>query len=212
LELLSIDKQASVGHDSQLKKKEKPMDIDTVLLETEEKMTKSIEYLQREYRGVRTGRANTALLEYVKVEYYGSNVDLREIAGISVPEPTQLLIKPFDPGSKAEIIKAIERSGLGLNPQSEGSQIRIMLPPPSSERRKQLAMQVRKMAEDCRVTIRNERRDANKSLEALENDPKSKISEDQVTSAKEYIDEVTKKTTTKIDDLTNKKVSEVEEI
>ena len=192
--------------------KEKPMDIDTVLLETEEKMTKSIEYLQREYRGVRTGRANTALLEYVKVEYYGSNVDLREIAGISVPEPTQLLIKPFDPGSKAEIIKAIERSGLGLNPQSEGSQIRIMLPPPSSERRKQLAMQVRKMAEDCRVTIRNERRDANKSLEALENDPKSKISEDQVTSAKEYIDEVTKKTTTKIDDLTNKKVSEVEEI
>ena len=117
------------------------MDIDTVLLETEEKMTKSIEYLQREYRGVRTGRANTALLEYVKVEYYGSNVDLREIAGISVPEPTQLLIKPFDPGSKAEIIKAIERSGLGLNPQSEGSQIRIMLPPPSSERRKQLAMQ-----------------------------------------------------------------------
>ncbi|RLS28332.1 MAG: ribosome recycling factor [Planctomycetota bacterium] len=209
---MSIDKQASVGHDSQLKKKEKPMDIDTVLLETEEKMTKSIEYLQREYRGVRTGRANTALLEYVKVEYYGSNVDLREIAGISVPEPTQLLIKPFDPGSKAEIIKAIERSGLGLNPQSEGSQIRIMLPPPSSERRKQLAMQVRKMAEDCRVTIRNERRDANKSLEALENDPKSKISEDQVTSAKEYIDEVTKKTTTKIDDLTNKKVSEVEEI
>ncbi len=188
------------------------MDIDTVLLETEEKMTKSIEYLQREYRGVRTGRANTALLEYVKVEYYGSNVDLREIAGISIPEPTQLLIKPFDPGSKAEIIKAIERSGLGLNPQSEGSQIRIMLPPPSSERRKQLAMQVRKMAEDCRVTIRNERRDANKSLEALENDPKSKISEDQVTSAKEYIDEVTKKTTTKIDDLTNKKVSEVEEI
>ncbi|NDG62970.1 MAG: ribosome recycling factor [Planctomycetes bacterium] len=186
------------------------MDIDTVLLETEEKMTKSIEYLQREYRGVRTGRANTALLEYVKVEYYGSNVDLREIAGISVPEPTQLLIKPFDPGSKAEIIKAIERSGLGLNPQSEGSQIRIMLPPPSAERRKQLAMQVRKMAEDCRVTIRNERRDANKSLEALENDPKSKISEDQVTSAKEYIDEVTKKTTTKIDDLTNKKVSEVD--
>ncbi|MDA0215128.1 MAG: ribosome recycling factor, partial [Planctomycetota bacterium] len=78
------------------------MDIDTVLLATEEKMTKSIEYLQREYRGVRTGRANTALLEYVKVEYYGSNVDLREIAGISVPEPTQFLIKPFDPGSKAE--------------------------------------------------------------------------------------------------------------
>lgn len=188
------------------------MDIDTVLMETEEKMTKSIEYLQREYRGVRTGRANTALLEYVKVEYYGSTVDLRDIAGISVPEPTQLLVKPFDPSAKSEIIKAIERSGLGLNPQAEGAQIRIMLPPPSSERRKQLAAQVRKMAEDSRVTIRNERRDANKAIDALENDPKSKVSEDQVTSAKEYVDEVTKKTTTKIDELTNKKVAEVEEI
>ncbi len=188
------------------------MDIDTVLLETQEKMTKSIEYLQREYRGVRTGRANTALLEYVKVEYYGSFVDLREIAAISVPEPTQLLVKPFDPGAKAEIIKAIEKSGLGLNPQSEGAQIRIMLPPPSSERRKQLATQVKKMAEECRVTIRNERRDANKAIEALENDSKSKLSEDQVESAKEYVDEVTKKTTARIDELTNKKVSEVEEI
>lgn len=188
------------------------MDIDTVLLETEEKMTKSIDYLQREYRGVRTGRANTALLEYVKVEYYGSFVDLREIAGVSVPEPTQLLVKPFDPGAKAEIIKAIERSGLGLNPQSEGAQIRVMLPPPSVERRKQLAAQVRKMAEECRVTVRNERRDGNKTIDALKNDPKLKISEDQVTNAKEYIDELTKTTTTRIDDLTNKKVSEVEEI
>lgn len=188
------------------------MDIDTVILETEEKMSKSLEYLQREYRGVRTGRANTALLEYVKVEYYGSSVNLREIASISVPEPTQLLVKPFDPGAKAEIIKAIERSGLGLNPQTEGNQIRIMLPPPSAERRKQLAVQVRKMAEDCRVTVRNERRDANKAIDALLNDAKSKISEDQVESAKEYIDEATKKTTVKIDELTNKKVAEVEEI
>ncbi len=188
------------------------MDIDTILLEAEERMTKSIDYLQREYRGVRTGRASTALLEYIKVEYYGSHVDLREIAAISVPEPTQLLVKPFDPGAKSEIVKAIEKSGLGLNPQTEGSQIRIMLPPPSSERRKQLSAQVRKMAEDSRVTIRNERRDANKALEALENDPKSKVSEDQVKSAKEYVDDLTKKTTQKIDDLTNKKVAEVEEI
>lgn len=188
------------------------MDIDTVLLEAEERMGKGIDYLQRELRGVRTGRASTALLEYIKVEYYGSNVDLREIAGISVPEPTQLLIKPFDPGAKAEIIKAIERSGLGLNPQSEGSQIRVNIPSPSADRRKQLVVQVRKMAEESRVTIRNERRDANKALDVLEADPKSKVSEDQVEKAKEYIDEITKTTSTKIDELTAKKVADIEEI
>ncbi|MSR44501.1 MAG: ribosome recycling factor [Phycisphaerales bacterium] len=188
------------------------MDIDTVLLEAEERMLKSLDYLQREYRGVRTGRANTALLEYIKVEYYGSFVDLREIAAVSVPEPTQLLVKPFDPGAKNEIIKAIEKSGLGLNPQSEGNQIRVMLPSPSADRRKQLAVQVRKMAEDARVTVRNERRDANKALDALKNDPKSKMSEDQVTSGKDYIDELTKTTGKKIDDLTTKKVTEIEEI
>jgi len=188
------------------------MDIDTVILEAEERMDKSVEYLQREYRGVRTGRASTALLEYIKVEYYGSTVDLREIAAVSVPEPTQLLVKPFDPGAKNEIIKAIERSGLGLNPQAEGSQIRIMLPPSSAERRKQLATQVRKMAEDSRVTIRNERRDANKSVDALLADPKLKVSEDQAKRAKEAIDEATKKATARIDELTTKKVAEVEEI
>lgn len=188
------------------------MDMDTVILEAEDRMEKSVEYLQREYRGVRMGRANTALLEYIKVEYYGSSVDLREIAAISVPEPTQLLVKPFDPSAKTEIIKAIERSGLGLNPQSEGSQIRIMLPPPSAERRKQLAAQVRKMAEDSRVTIRNERRDANKSVDALLTDPKAKVSEDQAKRAKEAIDDATKKATARIDELTTKKVAEVEEI
>ncbi|MSR69256.1 MAG: ribosome recycling factor [Phycisphaerales bacterium] len=188
------------------------MDIDTILLEAEERMAKSLDYLQREFRGVRTGRASTALLEYIKVEYYGSHVDLREIAGISVPEPTQLLVKPFDPGAKTEIMKAIERSGLGLNPQSEGSQIRVNIPSPSADRRKQLVVQVRKMAEESRVTIRNERRDANKALDVLEADPKSKVSEDQVEKAKEYIDEVTKATSTKIDDMTAKKVTDVEEI
>ncbi len=188
------------------------MDIDTILLEAEERMAKSLDYLSREFRGVRTGRASTALLEYIKVEYYGSHVDLREIAGISVAEPTQLLVKPFDPGAKTEIMKAIERSGLGLNPQSEGAQIRVAIPAPSSDRRKQLVVQVRKMAEESRVTIRNERRDANKALDVLEADPKSKISEDQVEKAKEYIDEITKTTSTKIDDMTTKKVADIEEI
>ena len=188
------------------------MDTDTVLLEVEEKMVKSLEHLQREVRGLRTGRASTALLEYVKVEYYGSFVDLRELAGISVPEPTQLLVKPFDPGAKMAIIKAIETSGLGLNPQSEGSQLRINVPAPSAERRKQLSTQVRKLAEETRVAIRNERRDANKAIDALTHDAKAKISEDAAANAKEYVDEITKKISAKVDEAAEKKVKEIEDI
>jgi ribosome recycling factor len=188
------------------------MDTDTILLEVEEKMTKSLEYLQREVRGLRTGRASTALLEFLKIDYYGSMVDLRELAAISVPEPTQLLVKPFDPGAKAAIVKAIEMSSLGLNPQSEGSQLRINVPAPSSDRRRQLAMQVRKMAEETRVAMRNERRDANKAIDALAHDPKAKLSEDAATGAKEAIDELTKQFTGKIDELADRKVKEIEEV
>ncbi len=188
------------------------MDTDTILLEAEEKMVKSLDHLQREVRGIRTGRASTALLEFIKVDYYGSMVDLRELAAISVPEPTQLLVKPFDPGAKLAIIKAIETSNLGLNPQSEGSQLRMNLPAPSSDRRRQLATQVRKMAEETRIAMRNERRDANKAIDTLVHDPKAKLSEDTATAAKESIDELIKQFTGKIDELADKKVKEIEEV
>src|SRR5690606_21916429 len=96
------------------------MDLDELQLEAEEAMDKAVEYLKGELRGVRTGRASTGLVEYIKVDVYGSQSDLRSLAIISVPEPTQLLIKPFDPSTVQDIVKAIEKSGLGLNPQSEG--------------------------------------------------------------------------------------------
>jgi ribosome recycling factor len=188
------------------------MDLDTILLECEERMQKSVDYLQRELRGLRTGRASTALLEYVKVEYYGSMTDLRELAAISVPEASQLLCKPFDPSAKAAIIRAIETSGLGLNPQAEGNQIRINVPPPSADRRKQLAGQVKKLAEESRVSIRNERRDANKAIDLAKADPKVKVSEDQAKGAKESVDDLTKQYTTRIDEMAAKKVAEIEEI
>jgi ribosome recycling factor len=117
------------------------MDIDEILLETTDGMDKTLEYLQKELRGMRTGRANTALLEYVKVDYYGSHTDLRELAAISVAESQQLLVKPFDPASKNDIIKAIEAADLGLNPMAEGSAIRVSVPAPSSDRRRQLVTQ-----------------------------------------------------------------------
>lgn len=187
------------------------MDADTILLECEERMDKTVEYLMRELRGVRTGRATTALIEYVKVDYYGSPTDLRELAAINVPEPTQLMVKPFDPGAKQAIIKAIESAQLGLNPQSEGNAIRIMVPAPSGDRRKQLVSQVRKMAEEAKVAIRNERRDANKHIDQLANG-KDPLPEDAVESAKEEIDAMTKRHTERIDELSGKKAKEIEEI
>ncbi len=152
------------------------MDVDWILQDCRERMDKSLDYFQRELRGIRTGRASTALIDYVKVDYYGSVTELRELAAVSVPEPTMLLVKPFDPSSQSNIIKALETADLGLNPRPDGPAIRIGVPPPSAERRKQLMTQVKKMAEDARVAIRNERRDANKHLDQLVKD--KTISED----------------------------------
>ncbi|MEI6023066.1 MAG: ribosome recycling factor [Phycisphaerales bacterium] len=187
------------------------MDLDTILLECEDQMEKSVEHLSKELRGMRTGRATTAMLEYIKVDYYGSMTDLRELAAISVPEPTQLLVKPFDPGAKSEIVKAIEKSGLGLNPQTEGTQIRIIVPSPSSDRRKQLATQAKKLAEDTKVAVRNARRDANKRIDTLLADKKSGLTEDAAERAQKDVDEATKKQTTRVEEVVTKKVTEIEE-
>jgi ribosome recycling factor len=175
-------------------------------------MDKSVAYFERELRGIRTGRATTALIEYVKVEYYGSPTDLRELAAITVPEPTQLLVKPFDPGSRTDIVRALETADLGLNPQVDGETIRINVPPPSAERRKQLVGQVRKMAEEARVAIRNERRDANKHIDQLLKAKTAAVSEDQGEKTKSDIEALTKKHITRVDQLSEKKIGEVEEV
>ena len=111
------------------------MDLDEILLTAEEAMDKAVDYLRSELKGVRTGRASPGLVEFIKVEYYGSPTDLRQLALISTPEPTQILIKPFDASSLGDIRKAIEAAGLGLNPQVEGKQIRLNLPSLTGERR-----------------------------------------------------------------------------
>ena len=186
------------------------MDIDEILLECSDRMDKTVDYLHRELRGIRTGRANTALLEYVKVDYYGSNTDLRELAGISVAESQQLLIKPFDPASKNDIIKAIESAGLGLNPQAEGAAIRVSVPSPSADRRKQLVGQVKKMGEDAKVACRNERRDAIKGIEQTGSE--QKLSDDDVNGSKEEVDTETKKHTARIEDLVTRKITDIEDV
>ena len=186
------------------------MDIEEILLECIDRMDKTNEYLRKELRGIRTGRANTALLEFVKVNYYGSSTDLRELAAISVSDSQQLMIKPFDPGAKSEIMKAIEAADLGLNPQADGGTIRVNVPAPTSERRKQLVAQVRKMGEDSKVALRNERRDAIKSMETCKSD--QKLSEDDLSRNKDAVDTATKEHVTVVDELVNNKATEIEDI
>jgi ribosome recycling factor len=188
------------------------MPLENITRQCRLQMAKSIEHFDRELRGIRTGRATTALIDYVKVDYYGSATDLRELAAISVPEPTRLLVKPFDPSSTSSIVKAIETADLGLNPQVDAQAIRINVPPPSAERRKQLVAQVRKMAEDARVSVRNERREAMKQIDQAVKDKTNPVSEDQGKDAKDEIEKLTKEHIKLIDGHFEKKAAEIEEI
>src|SRR5687768_10206840 len=174
-------------------------DPDTILLETESAMEKALEYLKNELRGIRTGRATTALVDFLKVDYYGASTDLKAIAAISIPEPTQILIKPFDPGSVGDIKKAIEASGLGLNPMVEAKQIRLNVPPLSGDRRQQLVAKVKKMGEEQKIAIRNVRRDGNKHADSLSKSAAKHYPEDEIEGLKNEIQELLKKYETELD-------------
>ena len=185
------------------------IDIDEVLLECEDKMDKAVEFLRAEIKGIRTGRASPALVEYVKVDYYGSMTDLRQLAQVSVPEPTQLLVKPHDPSSLQAVVQGIEKAGLGLNPMTEGKAIRITLPALSGERRRELVNSLHKMAEQSKVAIRNTRRDANKHIDQAEKDKAAPVTEDQAKAAKDDVQELTKKHEAAIDDIMKSKEREI---
>lgn len=188
------------------------MNIAQILIDCKSKMAKSVEHYEKELRGLRTGRATTALIDYVKVDYYGNPTDLKSLASINVPEPNQLLVKPFDPASKNDIIKAIEKADLGLNPMSEGQTIRISVPAPSAERRQQLVGQVKKMGEDSKVAIRNERRDALKHIETILKDKSAHLSEDEAKRKKEEVESMTKKHIEQIDQMGSKKSTEITQV
>ena len=188
------------------------MDLDEIQLTAEESMEKALEYLKTELRGIRTGRASTALVEFVKVDYYGSPTDLRQLASVSVPEPTQLLVKPFDASSIQAIVKAIQNAGLGLNPIAEGKQVRLNVPALSGDRRKQLVGSVKQMGEQAKVTLRNARRDANKHIDQAEKDKTLHISEDQSGQAKDEVQELLKKYEKEVESLVTAKSKEIQEV
>ncbi|MEM7808358.1 MAG: ribosome recycling factor [Planctomycetota bacterium] len=186
------------------------MPIDDILLECEDQMEKAVAHLHHELRGVRTGRASPALIEFLKVDYYGAPTDLKSIAAINVNEGNQLIVKPFSPADIGPINKAIADSPLGLNPQSDGKQIRIALPSMSMDRRKQLVGQVKQYGEESKVKIRNARRDANKDVDAEEK--AGEMGEDDASRAKDDVQDLTKQYEEKVVEACKKKEDDVMEV
>ena len=167
------------------------MSVDEVMMDAEERMEKAVSVLKNSLAGIRTGRATPGLVDSVRVEAYGSQSPLKQLASVGAPEPNQLVIRPFDTSTIKDIEKAIVASDLGLNPQNDGRIIRINIPPLSTDVRKKMVARIKELAEESKIAIRAIRRDANKAIETAEKD--KTISEDDRDAAKEQIQELTKK-------------------
>jgi ribosome recycling factor len=181
--------------------------IQTVMQDLETRMQAAVDLLSREFSGVRTGRANTALLDTVRVDAYGAVQPINQVASVSVPDPRTLVIQPWDTSQIAAIEKAILKSDLGLTPSNDGKLVRLTMPTLTEERRKQLAKTVGKFAEDARVAVRNVRRDANDRLKALAKD--KKVSQDEERRAHDQIQKTTDRFIGKVDELAKKKEQEL---
>ncbi len=173
--------------------------LDDVLLNAEEHMEKSLDFLREQFAGLRTGKADPALVENVKVSYYGTPTRLRELASISTPEPRLLVISPFDPTSLADIEKAILAANVGVTPMNDGRVIRIPIPELSQERRDEMIKVARARTEESRVAVRNVRRDANETIKKLQKS--GTISEDDRDQGLKDIQKTTDDTVAKLDDL-----------
>lgn len=185
------------------------MEPDEILLDAEDRMQKAVDNFSHALSGLRTGRATPGLVDSIRVDYYGSPTPIKQVATISVPEPQQIVIKPYDAGVLQNIAKAIVDSNIGLSPNSDGRLIRLNVPPLSTERRKQLVSRVKELAEEARVSIRNIRRDANKHIDQAEKD--KTISEDDSKAYKDDVQELTKKFEGKVNDSADSKETEVME-
>ena len=139
------------------------MTTDEILLDVEERMEKAIRKLKGDLAGIRTGRANPGLVDSLRVEVYGSAVPIKQIASVGAPEPNQIVIRPYDPGTLKDIEKAIQTSDLGFNPQNDGRLIRLNVPPLSTEVRRKMVGRIKELAEEAKVAVRNIRRDGNKA-------------------------------------------------
>jgi ribosome recycling factor len=184
--------------------------IDDILLEAEIKMDKSVEHLQSELQTIRTGRANPALIENVKVPYYGTPTALRELAQISTPEARLLMVQVYDRSQIGAVEKAIRDSGQGLNPASDGQVIRVPIPPLTEERRREFVKMVKSKAEDARVAVRNVRRDEIHRVQQQEKE--GELPADQAKRALDQLQKVTDQHIARIDQVASRKEAEVMEV
>src|SRR6476646_8294532 len=185
------------------------MTSDEILLDTEERMEKAIKIFTDELRGLRTGRATPALVDSLRVEYYGSPTPLKQLAQISTPDPQSIVIRPFDQSCLKDIEKAIRSSDLGMAPNNDGKMIRLTVPSMSGDQRKKMVAVIKKSSEDSKVSCRNIRRDANKHFEQAEKN--KEMTEDERDQGKEGVQELLKKYEGKIDELSDKKSKEIME-
>jgi len=183
---------------------------DMVVEECHDKMAKAITHLKEEFAAVRTGRASSSLVEKLKVDYYGTDVPLQQLAGFSVPEPRVLVITPYDKGAIKGIEKAIQTSDLGITPNNDGQIIRLVFPQLTEDRRKDLVKIVKHRAEEAKVAVRNVRRQARHDLEGLEKD--GDLSRDELERAEKDLEAYTHKVVADIDELTHHKEQELLEV
>ena len=180
---------------------------DTILKELKDKMEKAIEVFHHELARLRTGRASLSMLDGIKVDYYGTPTLLNQLATMSIPEGRLITIQPWDISILAEIEKAIKISDLGLNPTNDGKLIRISIPALTEERRKEIVKMAKKISEECKITIRNNRRDANDAIKKLEKD--KTISQDDLKKQQGQVQDITDRHINKVDDIIKHKETEI---
>ncbi len=185
------------------------MSAEEILFDAEERMEKAIQVLKDSLAGIRTGRANPGLVDSLRVDVYGSPTPIKQLASVGAPEPQQIVIRPYDPGTIKDIEKAIIASDLGFNPQNDGRLIRINIPPLSGEVRRNMVSRIKDLAEEAKISIRNIRRDANKAADQEEKD--KVLSEDERDSVKDEVQKLTKKFENQASDAAKNREAEVME-
>lgn len=184
--------------------------MNTVIKSTEDKMSKSVQHLETEFSEIRAGRANPAVLDKIRVDYYGSPTAINQLAAVSVTEARTLVIQPWDAAVLRKIEKAIQTSDIGINPQNDGKVIRMIFPPLTEDRRKEIVKDIAKMGEDTKVAVRSIRREAMEKIKAMKK--KSEITEDDQKNGEKKIQDITDKFIKNIDSLTEKKQKQIMEI
>jgi ribosome recycling factor len=185
------------------------MTSEEILFDCEERMEKAVNVFRDELRGLRTGRATPALVDGLRVEYYGSPTPLKQMAQVSTPDPQQIVIRPFDQSALKEIEKAIRSSDLGMSPTNDGKMIRLQVPPMSGEQRQKMVTRIKKSAEDCKVSCRNIRRDGNKHFDTAEK--AKEMTEDECEKGKDEVQTLLKKFEDRVTDMADKKSKEIME-